>query len=177
MIGDFGLFPDEQTFRSYSQRKILRALNAGEATGQLPGRYELPVLQAVAQTIGIKLHPFEPRVESQLRTFEYKNKISRFKSEARRIQRQVDSGVMDREEGAEIIDGLQQELEEVLFRYRKIKKSQASIKGYKSGGIIKINNEERKRREAIGEGLASKILPKENKRDLAAQMAVLRRKD
>ena len=68
LIGDFGLFPDEQSFRSYSQRKIIRALNSGEARGRLPGRYDLPVLQAVAQTIGIKMHPFEPRVEEQLRT-------------------------------------------------------------------------------------------------------------
>jgi len=136
LIGDFGLFPDEQSFRSYSQRKIIRALNSGEARGRLPGRHDLPVLQAVAQTIGIKMHPFEPRVEEQLRTFEYKNKVSRFKSEARRIQRQVYSGVMSSEDGANEIDELQQELEEVLFRYRKMSKSASKAKGYKSGGVI-----------------------------------------
>jgi hypothetical protein len=157
LIGDFGLFPDEESFRSYSQRKILRALNAGEATGQLPGRYELPVLQAVAQTIGIKLHPFEPRVESQLRTFEYKNKISKFKSEARRIQRQVYSGVMSSEEGAEIIEELRQELDEVLFRHRKMEKSSYKAKGYKEGGVIE--------EAELGEALSG--------RDLATQMAEL----
>ena len=144
LIGDFGLFPDEQSFRSYSQRKIIRALNSEEAKGNLPGRYELPVLQAVAQTIGIKLHPFEPRVEEQLRSFEYKNKVSRFKSEARRIQRQVYSGVMSSEDGANAIDELQQELEEVLFRYRKMRKSSSKAKGYKEGGVIDLDTPEEK---------------------------------
>jgi len=157
LIGDFGLFPDEEAFRSYSQRKIIRALNAGEARGTLPGRYDLPVLQAVAQTIGIKLYPFEPRVEEQLRSFEFKNKVSRFKSEARRIQRQMDSGVMSLEEGAEIIEELRQELDEVLFRHRKMEKSSSKAKGYKEGGVIE--------EAESGEALSG--------RDLATQMAEL----
>ena len=140
LIGDFGLFADEASFRSYSQRKILRALNSGEARGSLPGRYDLPVLQAVAQTIGIKLHPFEPRVEEALRSFEYKKKASRFTSEARRIQRQVHAGGMSSEDGASEIDELQQKyLEEVLLKYQKMRKSSSNIKkvkGYKSGGVI-----------------------------------------
>tara|TARA_R110000764_G_scaffold240087_1_gene342205 strand:+ start:4508 stop:8233 length:3726 start_codon:yes stop_codon:yes gene_type:complete len=133
LIGDFGLFADEESFRSYSQRKIMRALNSGEAKGALPGRYDLPVLQAVAQTIGIKLHPFEPRVEKQLRSFEYKKSISKFKSEVRRIQRQVYSGVMSSEDAAKEIDDLVQVREEILLRYRKMSKSSSKLKGYKSG--------------------------------------------
>ena len=145
LIGDFGLFADEDSFRSYSQRKILRALNSGEVRGTLPGRYDLPVLQAVAQTIGIKLYPFEPRVEEQLRTFEYKKKRDRFKSEARRILRQIHSRVMSREEGTKKIDELQQQLlEEVILKYRKMKKSASKIKGYKEGGVIDLDTPEEK---------------------------------
>ena len=137
LVGDFGLFSDETSFRSYSQRKIIRALNAGEARGALPGRYDLPVLQAVAQTVGIKLHPFEPHVEKQLRSFEFKNKQAKFDSEAKRILRQVASGVMSKEDSAIKIDELsQQYLEKVVLKYRKMMKSYTNIKkvkGYKSG--------------------------------------------
>ena len=108
-------FGDVNSFSSWSYKKIYRSIN------EIDNIYSetLPVSLAVAQTLGIKLWPFEPVKRGRKISAEFNRQRSIYDKQIKKLLRQKAMGQITTERATEEIIKIRDKMEKQYLKYYK----------------------------------------------------------
>ena len=108
-------FGDTDSFSSWSYKKIYKSVQDVDS----PYAETLPVFLAVAQTLGLKLWPFEPAKKSRQITAEFKRRRNVYTRQIDNILKKKTSGRITDKTATEEIIALEKKIEKEYLKYYK----------------------------------------------------------